>query len=182
MPGGPAPRGHRDRIDGLGPAALAPRALPKKNSRYNARPHSIAGRDPPWPKLESSWALERARVWAGRSVPASRSRGPGGLRRRPNGQQARRSVYRSPRGGGSTAHPVVTDTTVEAEVEALFASVASAGDTVELVAYNAGNANPGALLELDAAGLRGRLARVLSRAASWSAAPPPAPWCPGAVR
>ncbi len=55
------------------------------------------------------------------------------------------------RDAGGVAHPVVTDTTVEADVEALFGTVASGGDTLEFVAYNAGNANPGELLNTTAA-------------------------------
>ncbi len=50
---------------------------------------------------------------------------------------------------GGTARPVVTDTTVESQVEALFDTAGQAGDDVELAVYNAGNNHPGDLLTME---------------------------------
>lgn len=51
---------------------------------------------------------------------------------------------------GGKARPVVTDTTVESQVEALFSTVEKAGDVVDLAIYNAGNNHPGDFLSMDA--------------------------------
>lgn len=50
---------------------------------------------------------------------------------------------------GGTARPVVTDATEETQVDALFDTVAKAGDSVDLTIYNAGNNHPGDFLTME---------------------------------
>ncbi len=52
-------------------------------------------------------------------------------------------------GLGGEARPVVTDTTAEAQVNALFRAVQDAGDRLEIVVYNAGNNHPGDFLTME---------------------------------